>query len=440
MSQSNQDINDIFKIFAEAVRTILKDVCENSVSVLVIEPEIDQVLKILIPVPKIKQDYPLVRLLQEFRERDEIKKYLDFMLNGEEFPKRVEEIIINYFGLPPENEPDYRSLMFLRFLETLVKAYKERFGCYFAEENFKEIFNEMVKYVYSEDREIALVIPLINFKLKWTEEIIIDNYKIRKLTEWGIKKVAENQLIMINLYFNKINIVDLYSLETTIKDLNTDNDKLLATIDEFIKVMRLFKKGSVARSNILMKYSKTPKMLSSMVIPLINIVSGYISSLGENNEYSLDISEVDGLRQLWDLYKRVKNNLSENLKIALERFNKSYEENYIENKILDLAIAFELLFGRRDYDILVPRFISNDYNERKRVAEVLRNLRRKRNKIVHEGRSKSKPEELKAIAIEAEEIFRKTYIKLLRAIDENKGKKFEKIREEIIDKILYDEH
>jgi len=440
MSQSDQDINEIFKIFAGAVRTVLRDMYENSIPVTVLETKIDLVSKTLSTVLETKQVYPIERLFQKLKELDEIKKYLDFMLNGGEFSKRLEELIIHYLGgWLPINDLAYRSRMFLEFLKTLVDEYKERFGCNFTEQNFKTLFDELTNYIYAKDREIVIVTPLANFELKGADEITIGKYKIRKPSEWEIEELIADPFIKTSLDFNRINIFELWLLEIVTKDVKIDVIKLLPNIDELLRVMRLFKKGYVAGGTILMKYLKAPKIFYRKVSPSFVILPSCITPLGAVTKYSLDINEVDGLRQLWNLYNRVKSNLSENLKIVLERFTKSYEKGETEDKILDLAIAFELMFGRRDYDILVPRFISNDYNERKKIAEVLRNLRRERDNIVHEGRSKSELKDLEAIAVEAEEIFRKTYIKLLKIIDENKGKEFKKIREEIIDKILYDE-
>jgi len=408
MSQVDQDINGGFKIFAEAVKIVLeKDICKDSMQA--------------------KQDHSSGDVFQSLKELNEIIEYLNFMLNGGEFPKKLEDLIKYIKGISTNEQVD-KSDTYLEFLESLADEYKERFGCNFTEQNFKDLFDEMKKSIQAEDRESVIAVPLTNFELIGDkEEVTIGQFKIRKQSTWGNRKKV-------------LFLMDPWLLGITTKGLWTDlrgslPHELPPNMVEFIKVARLFKKGYVSTSNLLLAYPKVPKIFSRIIDPLmaIGIRSPFDRSMSKTNtKYSLNDKELDGLRKLWKLYNSAKSQLPEELRRALEWFNKSYEESEIENKILDLAIAFETMFGGRKYIILAPRLISDNYDERKKITKGLEQLMKKRSSIVHKGHG-GKRHELENIAMYAEEIFRKSYIKFLGLINENKSKKYK----DIIDEILF---
>jgi len=437
LSQSDQNINEIFKIFAEAVGTVLKDVCENSIPTVVLEPKIDLASKFIITAQVTKRVYPSERLFRELKELNEIKKYLEFMLSGGEFSKRLDDII-KHFKWISTNDPFYKSHIFLEFLKTIVDEYKEKFSCSLSEQNFKVIFNEVMEYIYAEDRELVVIVPLVNLELKGADETAIDKYRIRKLSEWETRKLIDDPFVMTGLNFNKINVLDSWWLEITTKDLKADPLVLLPNIDDLIKVVRLFKKGYVSRVNILISYLKAPKIFSSMINPLIVIIPNYTIPIPRvNTRYSLDINEVNGLRQLWKLYNCIKDNLPKELMRALKWFNKSYgessiedEKSEIEDRILDLAVAFETMFRGNHYEYLAPILLLDKRD--KRITGDLKKLRNERNKIVHSGHSELQIDELKEIVINAEEIFRRSFRRFLELIYENK--RYEETLNDIINK------
>jgi len=123
--------------------------------------------------------------------------------------------------------------------------------------------------------------------------------------------------------------------------------------------------------------------------------------------------------------------LPQGLRTALRWFDKSYEESDVEDRVLDLAIAFEAMFGGRNYEVLAPRFVATNFNERKKIAEYLEGLKGARNAIVHGGHSRFSKDKLEAIAANAEEVFRRCYRRFLGLIAEGKD------YSEIIDEALY---
>ena len=184
-------------------------------------------------------------------------------------------------------------------------------------------------------------------------------------------------------------------------------------MDEFITLMRLFKRGYVSSSIILRypkkgKFSYVPVPWSPRRIP------------SQSAKYVLKLDEVDLLRQLWNLYKRVKGKLPQELSTALRWFNKSYEEIEIENRVLDLDIAFQTMFKCDRYDMLLSKIklLLEDIPETEKVSKDLGNFKSIRNRIAHQGYSGIDPYKLEEFIVNVEEILRKYYRWFLKQVDE----------------------
>jgi len=361
-------MSETFSIFVNAVKTIVEYLCEHQ-TILDFEPQIRFKVWQLIPV--IKQRF-IESKLEELKEHEAVKKCLDFMLH-EDFP-----------GC--DMDCDFLVLVHLAY------EYIKEFGCKFDEQKFKGLFDDLLS------GEIVSIAVLENFELEGAEEVTIDKYRIRKLNEWEIK-----QIIGLG-YANSLGLVvkpDLGVIQN-IWCIEAELD-----IEELLAIMRLFKRGYVS-SSIILRYPKRGKRFSYILTR-----SSY--RVSQNPKYVLKLDEVDRLRQLWDLYNHVKDKLPQELRIALKWFNKSYEEVEIENRVLDLSIAFEAMFKSHHYDILARRLRPDDISK---MGKQLEKLRIERNFIVHQGRSNLRHEELEAVYLNAEEIFRELYRWFLEQIDE----------------------
>jgi len=431
-----EDLRDSFKVFAEAVRAIAEFACAHFEPYVVLdyEPRINLTSRIwnIVPVPR--KAYPLdaEKLFKELKDHDAVKRCLEFMLQ-EEFPKRLEMTIVDREGKPVV-DLDYKPFLFSEVLAPLVYEYIQEFGCVFSEQNFEKLFNEMMTYVYAEGWEVVAVAPLENFELVGAEEVSIDKFKIRRLSEWEMK-----QLIRIGradslgtVFEPTLGVIkNVWCIEVSTRAPKRVMPELSSDINEFVTIMRLFKSGFVTNS-VVLEYPKievgkrSPKVSASFkLVRLHTMYAGY-------PKYTLNRDEADSLNQLWNLYRRVKDVLPRELRTALRWFDKSYEEPDDEDRVLDLAIAFEAMFGRRYYEVLAPRLIASDFNERRKIAKHLKELKDMRDNIVHGGRGGRSRYELEIIVINAEEIFRKCYKKFLDLIV--KGKK----HNEIIDEVLYE--
>ena len=355
-------MSEAFSLFANAVKTIVEYLCKHQ-AILDFEPQIESKVWQLVPAIK-----PSELKLEELKENEAVKK-LDFMLH-ENFLKRL--------GIECDTNCDFLILLHLAY------EYIKEFGCEFDEQKFKSEFDDLLS-----GKIIAI---LENFELEGAEEVTIDNFRIRKLSEWEIK-----QIIRLG-YADSLGLVvkpDLGIIQN-IWCIEAQSD-----INEFLSVLRLFKRGYV--SSIILKMGKR---FSYLLTRSYRVYS-------QGSKYVLKLDEVDSLRQLWNLYKRVKDKLPQELRTALKWFNNSYEEVKVERRILDLAIAFETMFKHHHYDVLAKTLALSDISKTRHLEK----LRTERNFIVHQGRSTLRHEELEDVYLNAEEIFREFYRWFLEQID-----------------------
>jgi len=254
----------------------------------------------------------------------------------------------------------------------LAYEYIKEFGCEFNEQKFKGLFDELLS------GEIIAVLE--NFELEGAEEVTINKFRIRKLSEEEIK-----QIIRLGYADRGLVVKPDLGIIQNMWCVEAQSD-----VGEFLSVLRLFKRGYVS-SSIILKIGKRFSYL---------LTRGYrVHSQGL--KYTLKLDEVNSLRQLWNLYKRVKDKLPQELKIALKWFNNSYEEVKVERRILDLAIAFETMFKDHHYDFLAQKLISSSSLKKEEMVNPLEKLRTERNYIVHQGRSNLRLEELEAVYLNA---------------------------------------
>jgi len=379
-------------------------------------------------IPVIRKFYPLKGegLFEGLEEHDVVKRCLEFMLQ-KEFPKRLGMTITDREGKPVAN-PDYRPYLFSDVLVRLAYEYVDEFDCSFSEQNFKRIFDEMMAYIYAEKQEVVAVAPLENFELVDAEEASIDMYKIRKLSEWEMKQLIRMGRAdsLGTTFFPSFGFIEnAWCIEVAVQAPKRITPDLRSNISEFIAIMRLLKSG-IVMSNVVLEYSKIGNKFSG-----ISASWGLARVSAIGLKYILRQDEVDSLSQLWNLYKRLRDELPRELRTALRWFNKSYEDLDVEDRVLDLAIAFESIFGGRIYEYLTPRLVASDFNERKEIREYLKELRDARNSIVHGGHGRSSKVKPEATTANAEEVFRRCYKRFLELMAEGKS------YDEIIDEALY---
>jgi len=373
-----------FAVFENAVKSII-ELLRGRVEARIIcyvVPQIDLAKRIWQTTLKCEVAYPdATRLLKEclFKECMElepVKKCLDLMLERD-FPKHLEMRIVDSEGRPVEN-PDYRPFLMGDVLGTLVHRYLEAYGFEFNREKFKRLYDEMAEYIYSKDREYVVVSPLENFELQGVAEVLIGKYRIRELSEWEMQQLIAHGYSLGSFFSPEFGDIEIkYCVEIIVRVPKSRSPDLKA-IESFVAVLRLFKRGNVKHSCILY-YPRIWRTSLGMSIK-------YRSELDFPLKYVLSIDDVDKLNSFMQEFSGIEDRLPNPVKFAIRWFNKSYEEREALDRLLDLAIALEVLFGVSDrLDLYVPHFISSSKEERIKISKAIKELRKIRGSIVHRG-------------------------------------------------------
>lgn len=417
--------NEEMMVFKNAIECIIKFLKERSVpkEVYYFSPQLDLTKHAWHLGIKSKTIYSgIIEFLDEIQELEPVKRCLELMLE-KDFPKHLEMRITDKEGRLVEN-PDYRPFLISEILGDLVDKYLNSYGFDFKEDNFKELYKEMTEYVYSKTRKLVVVSPLENFELCDINEVSINNYRVRELTEWEMQEFITHGYslgYMFEIDFGSIKTK--YCVETLLNVPKRQIPPLESYIEDFISVLRLFKPGYIEHGPIL-RYPKVWRTSWSM-------------SLGRKSldlsfpRYILSKEEVNSLSLLMEQYLNLKHHFPNQVRLAIRWFNKSYQETDIMDKLLDLAIALEVLFGSSDrLDLYIPRFIGSNREEKSRLNKDIGQLRKIRGSIVHSGFSEIDKEYISVI----ENTLRRCVLKIINAL--YSGSTYESIMSNIKESLL----
>jgi len=370
-----------------------------------------------------KNIYPrLFEFENELMGLPPVKKCLALMLE-EDFPKRLEIKIVDKNGKPVQN-PNYEPFLMNEILGTMMTKYLEQYGYDFNEERFEKIYEEMISYVYSPKRELVLVSPLENFELKDLDEFSVNKYRVRKLSEWEIKALIGFGYPLGFIFTPYCGSIEsIYCIEIIIKTSKIHTPPLQPYVEDFVTALRLFKPG-VTGFNSILHYPKIWRTSWGMS-------TSHRYMFRRPPRYVFERKDLESFISFWNQFQKVKNQFSNNIKFSLRWFNKSYEEREVLDRLLDLAIALEVLFNTRDrLDLYLPHFISSSKDEKIKINEDIKELRKIRGALVHSGYYECKQEFVDLI----ENYYRLSMQKFLKLLSSlNYESIIQKIKESMLD-------
>jgi len=282
-------------------------------------------------------------------------------------------------------------------IEKFLKKYVETIGEFnYDEITFNNLYRELEEYIYTEEREIIVIAPLLNFELKGSERIDLGDFIIRKISEEELKVlVGKGVLNECHFYPYGGHFKTIWCIELTgkrkredltfyIEDLTSCNkiiEDLEPRIEKVITALRLFKKGSIYYSAII----SYPKIWKD-----IWIISSHERGIVYGQYYELTDEDVENLKTFWSKFKSLNIQNYQFLDVAIRRFNFSYERKLPEDKLIDYIIAFEALYLKESEKELGYRlalrcayFLGKNGEERKKIFKILKSAYDARSKIVH---------------------------------------------------------
>ena len=185
--------------------------------------------------------------------------------------------------------------------------------------------------------KMIIVCPIFNFKLDEEsdqEYQITDQIKLRKIKKNVLLKMkkAPYSYILGRSYA-------YLNAQTFVFEINHgDFIEASLRVYEILLAMRLFKTGSVFCKHFWVEQNSEQRQFYANTPPVP----------WHKNEYLLNIDEIDKIKILLEkiIYAELENNKS--FRVACERFSRSFEERRDDDKLIDLAIAFESLFTDKD--------------------------------------------------------------------------------------------
>ena len=234
-----------------------------------------------------------------------------------------------------------------------------------------------------------IICPLFNFELKdetGQEFQILDLVRLRRIKSEELKKLKKHPM-----QFLLGDSFSLISPKTFVLEIKTDDTKKIDTLAyQVLLAMRLFKTGSVCYKHFL-------ALEKSKLIYAFTINPPIPRWLKDN--YVLDINQIDEIKKLLEKIIQIELGKNKPFRVACERFSRSFEERRNDDKIIDLAIAFEALFTDEDTSrtnvmgdfigLGCAMLLGTSPEERKSIKQFLGKAFTIRNKIIHGSEVKS---------------------------------------------------
>lgn len=334
-----------------------------------------------------------------------------------------------------------QSLSEVYFIENITK--RSQMSQSTIDERFNELYIDYESIFYDGKIPLKEIIPLHNFVLINSSNIILDTqYSIKRISNEDLRKtfemskglridvfeIGESPYIIERSTFEPI----VYSLEDVLIYSQYEID-----LYSLITSLRLFKKGFVSYSYVF--HLKDSNFPIDVCKPRLDF--SYINR-DEKNNYMLDEGEVSKFLEFWNKQRRVLHEVQtreewSNAKLALGRFNFSYSRPYNRDRFIDLCIALEVLLSRNDdiygtlthkYSLRLSRLLGNKFSNHKEYYKNMRELYSIRSKIVHADETDN--------MLESKTNLLETYVRsslneYLAKIDKSKG------HNKIIDEIDY---
>jgi hypothetical protein len=169
-------------------------------------------------------------------------------------------------------------------------------------------------------------------------------------------------------------------------DIPTD-----ALFGDVLTAFRLYKTDYIGRGNIFDWESGPPTGIGRFGFVIDDRTASMISNGVRAPTYKLTVPEVE---RIADIYKNLRQKGTRSkLRVALSRFNGSYRRHDPRERIIDLIIAMENLFGDETVGqttevgyrlrLRAARYLGEDADQRMELFYFIRDLYELRSKIVH---------------------------------------------------------
>jgi hypothetical protein len=179
-------------------------------------------------------------------------------------------------------------------------------------------------------------------------------------------------------------LISLINLKTFVFEVKDEINRAERLVYEVLTSMRLHKPHGAVFCKLYRIEENSKTIESGCINP---------PAPWKPSTYQLSISEIEEVDEWIGKINKVNLDKNSSFRVACERFNRSYEERRDDDKIIDLAIAFEALFTGEDTTRLenMGKFVGlgcsmllgQNAEDRKEISQFLEKAFHIRNGIVH---------------------------------------------------------
>ena len=371
-------------------------------------------------------------------------KLIDVMVQDTTLRNKLHGILINEND--PVTLPNVDTIFISNWIMPIIESFVERNQSFvFNDRLCDDLYKKYEDFFYKSERDLNPIAPLHNFESEMEVILLDENFKIRKICEDEQKKLYREDYSMIpklDVIFINFMLECRYEVEAHRPD---EMQYIKESFDKVISAMRLFKKGTFGYNRITIKqYSACPVSKASM-------------SSGKNyyepyrgTQYNLSKDEVEGLVKFWEAYKDVNFEKNRFIELAVRRFNLSHIRKDLEDKLIDMMIAFEALYLTDNAELsykLATRAafilgIDKKKSEQKEIYLFLKKAYAIRSQIVHGSKhlnqnkielSKNKEISVQEFILQLEDYLRQSILHFMSLSMELNGKK----RKNYLDQIMF---
>lgn len=297
--------------------------------------------------------------------------------------------------LRPERVVISLLLEYLRGIDTFV------FDPVIADEVAKNFINSLEKA----ESGVVYFCLLRGFQCDFISELVSRKIKVRKLTDDEIGRLIELDEKVVEDVQNEYVLEHLSRLP--FEKQPVEFEEVVVEIDSVITALRLLKPGRVERGNI---YSRVD-LTGEFIVPL--------SKLGRWNRrpsfeksYKLEQADIGRWKKIYEALN--SGSIPKRIRIAVDRVDFAAERDRAEDKLLDLLIAMEAIFGDTQgaigYKIGLRSafFLSNDFDERQSIRELIDIAWKERGALVHGDMKEKSKLRIQEIVERIESLVRKS--------------------------------
>lgn len=275
----------------------------------------------------------------------------------------------------------------------IIYAFQKEQRIDFEEEVLQKYVNELEAYFRGDEVVITSKHPLDGFYSN-VERIDLEKGLFIERTPLNEREEFFSH-IHYDSYFNKSHILkNEYWLinEYTLKG-GLINEYANAIEKEFLKFLRIFEGGRVE-----MHYYQLESNYWNPDLPVVGVCGHADTFVVGHGDYIIPRDEIEQFTDLWRKYREINFLKDKALNIAIKRFNDSFIRREVEDRIIDLMIAFEAMFLKENekmeltfkLSLRTAIFLEDVDAERENLFEFMKKAYDTRSDIVHGVKTKDK--------------------------------------------------